>query len=67
MCNGCQDLRILGININDISIMTVENVDFYCIIHSSEVINLLRNSVLEDLDICKKILSSASVYIYKMI
>ena len=50
--NGCHDLTILSVNINDIDIITIENVDYRCIIRSiskSEVINLLESSVLDDL------------------
>ena len=51
LCNGCHDLRILSDNISDITIITVKNVDYCCIIHNvskSEVINLLKKSVLEN-------------------
>ena len=36
VCNGCDDLSILSLNINDIAISTVKNVDYGCIIHSSK-------------------------------
>ena len=52
VCNGCHDLTVLSVNINDIAIITIENVDYRCIIRSiskSEVINLLESSVLEHL------------------
>ena len=42
---------MLSVNIVDIAIITIENVDYCCIIHKiskSEAINLLENSVLED-------------------
>lgn len=51
VCNGCHDLMILCFNINDNAIITIKNVDYHCIIHdisSSEVIRLLRNSVIDD-------------------
>ena len=51
VCNGCHDLKILCLNISDITIITVKNVDYRCIIHNiskPEAINLLKNSVLED-------------------
>ena len=57
LCNGCCDLTILSVNISDIIIITVKNVDYSCIIHNiskSEAINLVENSVLEDLVIYKK-------------
>ena len=50
-CNGCHDLTISGINISNVTIITVRNVNYCCIIDSitkSEAINLLKNSVLED-------------------
>ena len=45
------DLNKSNVNISDITIMTIKNVDYCCIIHNiskSEAINLLKNSVLED-------------------
>ena len=42
---------MLSGNTSDITIITVINVDYRCIIHTiskSEVINLLESSVLED-------------------
>ena len=48
---------MLSVTISDIAIITVKNVDYRCIIHSIskyEVINLLKNSVLEDLAYCLK-------------
>ena len=42
---------MLSVNIIDIAIITVENVDYRCIIHNiskSEAIQLLKNSVLEE-------------------
>ena len=41
----------LYLNISDISIITVKDVDYCCIIRNnskSEAINLVKNSVLED-------------------
>ena len=51
VCNGCHDFTMLSVNIIDIAIITVENVDYRCIIHNiskSEAIQLLKNSVLEE-------------------
>ena len=51
VCNGCNDLTMLSVNISGIVIITIKNVDYYCIIHNiskSEAINLLENSVLKD-------------------
>ena len=42
---------MLSVNISDITVITVENVNYRCIIHNiskSEAINLLKNSVLEN-------------------
>ena len=49
--NVFHDLTMLSVNRRDIAIVTVQNVDYCCIIHNiskSETINLLKNSVLED-------------------
>ena len=59
VCNGCQDLTMLSINISVIAIITVKNVDYPCITHNiskSEAINLLENSVLKDRGYLYKIL-----------
>ena len=50
VCNGCHDLTILCLDISDIAIISVESVNYHCIIHNSksEAINLLENSRLED-------------------
>ena len=51
VCNGCHDLTTSSVNISDIAIITITNVDYRCFIHNiskSEVINLLKNFVLED-------------------
>ena len=51
VCNGCLDLSMLCLNINDIAIIIVENVDYCCIMYNiskSEAINFLENSVLKD-------------------
>ena len=42
---------MLSVNIRDIAIITIKNVDYFCIIQKiskSEAINLLQNFVLED-------------------
>ena len=51
VCNVCHDLTMLSVNISDIAIITIKNVDYYCIIFNiikSKAINLLGKSVLED-------------------
>ena len=50
VCNSCHDLTMLCLNINDITIVTVKNVAYCCVIHTiskSEAINLLKSAVLE--------------------
>ena len=52
VCNGCHDSTILCLNISNTAIITVKDVDYCCIIHSiskSEAINLLKDSVLDDI------------------
>ena len=47
----CHVFTMLCVNISDIAIITIENVDYHCIIHNitkSEAVNLLENSVLEN-------------------
>ena len=34
ICNGCHDLTMVSVNINDITIINVKNVDYRCIIHN---------------------------------
>ena len=51
VCNSCNDLRILSVNISDIANIAVKNVDYRRIIRNirkSEVINLLKSAVLEN-------------------
>ena len=51
VCNGCQYLTMLNVNISKIAIVTVKNVDYRCIIKNlskSEAIKLLENSALEN-------------------
>ena len=51
VCNGCEYLTMLNVNISKIAIITVKNVDYRCIIKNlskSEAINLLENSALEN-------------------
>ena len=52
VCNGSHNLTMLNVNTSHIAIITVKNVYYRYIIHSiskSEAINLLGNSVVEDL------------------
>ena len=38
VCNGCLDLTILCLNISDITIITVKNVEYHCIIYNISII-----------------------------
>ena len=47
--NGCHDLTMLCLHLNDIGIITVKKVDYCCItddISKSEAIHVLQTSVL---------------------
>ena len=51
VCNGCHDLTMLCLNLNNIASITVKGVDNRSIIHDisqSEAIHLLENLVLHD-------------------
>ena len=51
VCNGCDDLKMLSINVSDIAIITVKDVDYCYVIYDinkSKAINLLEKSMLED-------------------
>ena len=51
VCNSCHDLTMLSVNISDITIISIKNVDYRCIIHNIikfDTINLLKNSVFEN-------------------
>ena len=34
VCNGCHDLTMLSVSINDIAVITIKNVDYCCVIHN---------------------------------
>ena len=67
-CNGFHDLTIFNAHISNIAISTIENVDYRCITQNtgkSDTINLLENSVLDNLrylDYCKVLLFQAMVF-----
>ena len=49
--NGCHNLTMLCLNLNDISTITVKGVDYRCIVYGItkyEAINLVKNYVLDD-------------------
>ena len=51
VCNGCHDLTILCLNINDTAVITVKGVIYCCIIHDinkSEATRLLENFVFDN-------------------
>ena len=53
VCNGCHDLTMLCLSINDITIVTVKDVDYRFIIYDiskSKAVSLLKSSVLVDRD-----------------
>ena len=57
VCNGCHDLSVLCFSLRDIAIIIFKTVDYRCIMYNiskSETINLLENSVLEDLGYIKR-------------
>ena len=58
VCNDCHDFIILCLNIKDITIITVKNVDYRCIVHNSksEAFSFLKNPVLENREYIWKIL-----------
>ena len=46
VCNGCHDLLMMSINLNDITILNIHGADYRCIIcriSKSEAINLMQN------------------------
>ena len=50
-CNGCRDVLIMSIDLNIITILNIDGVDYRCIIagiSKSEAINLLRNADLSE-------------------
>ena len=51
VCIDCHDLQMQCVNISDIAIITVEVIDYRCIIYGiskSYAINLLEYSVFDD-------------------
>ena len=57
LCNGCHVWTILSVNTSDITIITIKDVDYRCIIRKirkSKAINLLKISVTEMVDVYKK-------------
>ena len=51
LCNGCHNLAMLYLNICNIAIITVEGIDYCCILYDtskSEAIPLLQTFVFND-------------------
>ena len=51
VCNKCQDVLMTAYELKNIAILSVEGVNFKCIlwgINKDESVNRLNNSVLED-------------------
>ena len=49
VCNGCHDILMMSINLNDIAALRIKGADYCCIINGiskSDAINLLKNSDL---------------------
>ena len=42
VCNGCPDVTVFSINVDDIAIITVKNVDCRCIIHKESITGNLK-------------------------
>ena len=42
VCSGCHDLTMFCLNISDITIITVRNVDYRCIIHNISKIEAIN-------------------------
>ena len=51
VCNGCHDVLMMSMNLNDIAILNIFNVSYCCIINGtskSEAINLLENAIFSN-------------------
>ena len=47
-CNECHDVLLMSINLNDISILNIQGVDYRCIITESDALNSIQNADLTD-------------------
>ena len=50
-CNGCHDVLMMSMNLNDIVILNIRGIDYRCIINEiseSEAVNLLQNVDLSE-------------------
>ena len=51
VCNGCHDVLMMSINLNDIAILNISNADYCCIISGiskTGAVNLLKNADLTE-------------------
>ena len=51
VCNGCHDVLMTCINLNDIAILNIQGIDYRCIINGiskCDAVNLLQNSTLTE-------------------
>ena len=49
VCNGCHDVLMMSVNLNDIAILNIKGTNYYCIIHGiskSGAAKLLQNADL---------------------
>ena len=51
VCNGCHDLLMMSMNLDNIAILKIRSADYHCIISrimKSEAINLMQNANLTE-------------------
>ena len=51
ICNGCPDVLMMSVNLNDIAVLNVNSADYSCIINrisKSDALNLLQNANLTE-------------------
>ena len=49
VCNGCDDVLMISINVNQIAILNIKGAYYYCVINGinkSDAVNLLQNADL---------------------
>ena len=52
VCNGCHDLSMMSINLDDIDLLKINDIDYPCIINANSKIEV--ESLLEMLTLLKK-------------
>ena len=50
VCNGCHDLTMISDNISNISVITIKNIDYRCIIHNTFFVILFCFSIYKMVD-----------------